>query len=113
MSTYTPFKNLKRGDFLHFIDPHTLATKQFSIKDVTLLRKSNKVSVECFRVSEDLAFKVFDSVDDIPSVFFEFPDPSASSVVVNWKWEDKGDVIPMPLPLFTTLDELNQWKAKL
>ena len=77
MPKYPKFKDLRTGDQLYFLDPHTLTIKHLEVKEVTGL--DNITRVTYYKVSEDLII-AYPNKDDVPTGVL-LVDPNISLVL--------------------------------
>lgn len=103
------FNELKYSDLLFLLDPSSGKPKSMRVKDLVKVEgEPDLIIVQLFRIKGE-AGKIYKSDDDIPTLNI-IVQKRLSSMMVSWKVKD--NILAVPVPFFTTLQELKQWMKK-
>ncbi len=101
LGTIKTFKELKDGDRVFFVDPSDKKIKDFKVKEVIGYHEKGYVNVICYKVAEDIANKVYDSNEQIPTQTLMRIRENDTSFI--------GLLKGLPIAMFTSKSALKRW----
>lgn len=103
--SYKTFDKVKGNDRLYLMEPSSAMPKSMVVKEVFISQGKNDMVIHLFRL-KGKAMKIVSSDDKVPILAIQVM-KHITSTFIPWKTGD--NTLAIPVPFFTTKEELKSW----